>query len=285
MNPSHNPFVKALRLAPLALASLLTAASVNAADPAPADASVEEYPASQVDLRLGGFLLTNINTTLSLTGSGGNGGTIIDFGDTLGGETSVNIFRADVDWNISGPHLVQGSWYNIDLSGHKVISKEIDFGDEVFPINATVDSQMRSQVYKVSYGYTFHEGEKHEFTGLIGVHVMTLETGLSAANLGKAERFEVTAPLPAFGVGWTAHWARNFQTRAVVQYFGISVDDKIEGSFVDALFAAEYRMTNHFSFGVGYNYFKLDVDAHKGPLTLSADYQYDGFLVYIGAHF
>jgi len=285
MNPLHNSFVKITRLAPLALAALLASAPARSDEAPPASAPVLEYPAHDIDLRLGAFLVTNIDTTISLTGPNGGGGTLIDFGDTLGGETSVNVFRADLDWNISGPHLVQGSWYDIDLSGHKVISKEIDFGDEVFPINATVDSKLRTQIYKVSYGYTFHRGEKHEFTGLIGVHIMSLETALSAANLGKVERFDVTAPLPAFGIGWTAHWLRNFQTRVVVQYFGISYDDKIEGQFVDALFAAEYRMTNHFSAGVAYNYFKLDVDAHRGPLTLSIVDKYDGFLLYLGAHF
>jgi hypothetical protein len=283
MNPSHNPFVKTLRLAPLALASLLAAASVNAADPA--DASIEEYPAHTVDLRLGAFLVTDINTTISLTGANGGGGTLVDFGDTLGGETSINVFRADVDWMVSGPHLVQGSWYDLNLSGHKVIDRDIEFGDETFPVNATVDSGLRTQIYKVSYGYTFHRGQKHEFTGTIGAHIMSLETFISAPNLGKVERFDVTAPLPAFGIAWTAHWLRNFQTRAHIQYFGISVDDKVEGKFVDALVAAEYRMTNHFSFGVGYNYFKLDVDAHRGPLTLSITDTYDGFLIYLGAHF
>jgi hypothetical protein len=282
MNPTHNLLVKIVRLAPLALAAVLATAPALAADPA---APVEAFPNEKFTLRLGAFLVTDIDTTIGLRTDGGMGGDIISFGDTLGGETSVNVFRADADWYVSGPHLVQGAWYDINLTGHRTISREIEWGDEVFPINATVDSEFRTQIYKLSYGYTFHRSQKHEFTGLIGAHVMSLETSLAATNLGKVERFDVTAPLPAFGLGWTAHWTPRFQTRAVVQYFGISYEDKIEGQFIDLLLAAEYRINKNFSAGVGYNYFDLDVDAHRGPLTLSLTNSYNGFLIYLGAHF
>lgn len=290
MNPSHAQFVKIIRPALLALASLLLAGQAQSAEPAaaepvPASFPREAFPETKLSLRLGAFLVTNIDTTISLTTDGGLGGEIIDFGDTLGGETSVNVFRIDADWYVAGPHLVQGAWYDINLTGHRTIDRDIEFGDETFPINATVDSQMRTNIYKLSYGYTFHRGQRHELTGLIGVHVMSLETGLSATNLGRVERFEVTAPLPAFGIGWTAHWTPRFETRAIVQYFGISVDDKIEGNFVDVLLAAEYRLNKHFSVGAGYNYFDLEVDAHKGPLNLGVSDKYDGFLVYVGVHF
>lgn len=289
MNQSHNAFVKLTRLAPLALASLLASVPAWSQEPGTATSSsypVEAFPEEKFALRLGAFLVTDIQTTIGLRNNNtGQGGDFIDFGHTLGGETSVNVFRADADWYFSGPHLVQGSWYDIKLSGHRTLDREIHWGDETFPISATLDSEFRTQIYKLSYGYTFHQGDRHEFTALIGAHIMSLETSISAPNLGRAERFDVTAPLPALGLGWNAHWTPRFQTRATVQYFGISIDDKVEGQFIDLLFAAEYRLNKNFSLGAGYNYFDLDVDAHKGPLTLSVTDSYQGFLVYLGLHF
>jgi len=289
MTPSHTPFGKILRPSLLALASLFLAGQARSAESAtavPTSYPVEAFPEEKFALRLGAFLVTDIQTTFGLHNDNtGQGGDFIDFGDTLGGETSVTVFRADADWYVSGPHLVQGSWYDINLTGHRTLSREIHWGDEVFPVSATLDSGFRTQIYKLSYGYTFHRNERHEFTALIGAHIMSLETALSAPNLGRAERFDVTAPLPAIGLGWNAHWTPRFQTRATVQYFGISLDDKIEGHFVDALFSAEYRLTKNFSLGAGYNYFELDVEAHKAPLTLSVTDSYQGFLVYVGVHF
>lgn len=286
MNKSHNTFVKLTRLAPLALASLLVTVPARSAEEAPSSYPVEAYPEEKFALRLGAFLVTDIETTIGLRNNNtGNGGDFINFGETLGGETSVNVFRADADWYFTGPHLLQASWYDINLSGHKTLTRDIHWGDEVYPISATLESGFRTQIYKLSYGYTFHQGERHEFTALIGAHIMSLDTNLTAPNLGKAERFDVTAPLPALGLGWTAHWTPRFLTRANAQYFGISVDDKIEGQFIDLLLVAEYRFNKNFSLGGGYNYFDLDIDAHKGAFTLSATDSYQGFLVYVGFHF
>jgi hypothetical protein len=286
MNLLHTSFVKITRLAPLALASLLAAGPARAAEAAPDPVPVEAFPADTFLLRTGAFLVTNIDTRLSLTTDSGGGGTIIDFGDTLGGETSATIFRVDADWYVGGPHRVQGAWYDINLKGHRVIDREIHFGDETYPINAEVDSSFRTSIYKLSYGYTFHKGRKHEFTGLIGAHVMRLSTSLTVSSLGTAEGFDVTAPLPAFGLGWTAHWTDRLQTRVVAQYFGISLDEKeISGHFLDLLFAVEYRLSRHWSVGAGYNRFDLDIEASRGPLTLQVEDSYDGFLAYFGVHF
>ncbi|MEJ1972520.1 MAG: hypothetical protein WDM96_08715 [Lacunisphaera sp.] len=285
MNLLHTSFSRSLRLAPLALA-LFLAGSLRADEtPAPA-VPVETTEPDHFSLRLGAFAISNVDTRMSLTTASGQGGTLVDFANMLGGETSATIFRADADWYIAGPHRVEGSWYDINLTGSRVISQEIHFGDQTYPINAQIDSHFRTEIYKLSYGYTWWKGQKHELTGLIGAHIMSLDTGLVATNLGKAESFNVTAPLPAFGLGWTAHWTDRFETRAMIQYFGISLEEKkISGHFFDALFAAEYRLTHTFSVGAGYNRFDLHADVTRGPLTLNLTDAYNGFLVYLGAHF
>jgi len=302
MNPLSTSLARSLRLAPCTLALLLAVAlradepsAPPAVAPVPPAASAEKpapvLPAESTQseklvFRLGAFAVTNIDTTMSLTSSGGQGGTVIDFGNTLGGDTSVTIFRADADWFISGPHSLAASWYDINLTGHRVIDREIHWGDNVYPINADIDSSFRTSIYKLSYGYTWRKGEKHEITGLIGAHIMRLSTKLSITNVGSSEGLSVTAPLPAFGLGWTAHWTDRFDTRATVQYFGISLDEQqISGHFYDVLLAAEYRVSSHFSVGAGYNRFDLNADVTRGPLTLSVKDAYNGFLIYLGAHF
>ena len=214
MNLLHTSF-PSLRLAPLALA-LLAAGSARAADTATPATPPAETPAPAVPvettepekfaLRLGAFAISDVDTRMSLTTKGGQSGTLIDFAHMLGGETSSTIFRADADWYISGPHRVEGSWYDINLTGSRTISEEIHFGDQTYPINAQINSHFRTKIYKLSYGYTWNKGRKHELTGLIGAHIMSFDTGLELAGHGSAQSFSVTAPLPAFGLGWTAHW-------------------------------------------------------------------------------
>lgn len=283
MKPLH-PSTRILRPA-IAAVSLLACLATTRADDA---AAVPVEEADTVSLKLGMFMVTDINTKLSLRTDSGGGGTLIDFGDTLGGETSADIFRFDVNWTIKGPHHLLGSWYDINLDGHRVIDRQINWGDQTYPVNATVDSSFDTSIYKISYGYTFRRGQMHEYSALVGLHVMRLGTRLSLAGSSSSastEGFDVTAPLPAFGLAWTAHWTDRIQTQAIIQYFGISLDDKIEGHFMDFLVSAEYRLSKHFSLGAGFNRFDLDVDATRGPLTLSLENTYNGFLLYVGAHF
>jgi hypothetical protein len=304
---SHSRFVRACAL--LCATLLLPVAahtaepSTAAEPPATAEPSAALVPVETLskpdpwDLRLGAFLVTDANTDLRLGTTNGEHGTDLSFADNLGGETSVNVFRADVDWHFSGPHQFSASWYDIDLTGHRVIDRDIDWGDHHFSADADVRSKFRTQIYKFSYGYTFLRGERHEITALIGVHVMTLDTSLSVSGTatgnsgsvsGAAETggFNITAPLPAFGVGWRARWTDRISTTAAFQYFGISLEDnKYSGHFTDFIVAGEYRVSRHWGLGAGYNRFELKADFKREPLVLSVIDKYNGFLIFVAAHF
>jgi hypothetical protein len=294
-----------VRACALLSATLLLPAAARAADqpaapvpaqqpaaPVPADQSATLVPVEALpkpdpwDLRLGAFLVTGANTDLRLGTTNGEHGTDISFADTLGTETAVNVFRADADWHFSGPHEFSASWYDIDLTGHRPIDVDITWGDDHFEAHTDIRSEFRTQIYKFSYGYTFLRGQRHEITALLGAHIMTLQASLSASGIGESEGFKVTAPLPAFGVAWRAHWTDKISTTASFQYFGISLEDnKYSGHFTDFLLAGEYRLSRHWGLGGGYNRFDLKADFKREPLVLSVIDKYNGFLVYIAAHF
>ncbi len=287
---------RSLRTCALLSATLLLPVAAYTADqsttPVPAEQTATAVPVETLpkpdpwDLRLGAFLVTDANTDFRLGTVNGEHGTEISFADNLGGETSVTVFRGDADWHFSGPHQLSASWYNIDLTGHRPIDIDITWGDRHFEAHTDIRSEFRTQIYKLSYGYTFLRGERHEITALIGAHVMTLSTSLSATGVGGTEGFKVTAPLPAFGVGWRARWTDRISTTASVQYFGISLEDnKYSGHFTDVLLAGEYRVSRHWGLGAGYNRFELKADFKRDPLVLSVLDKYNGFLIYVAAHF
>src|SRR6185503_14731733 len=156
-----------------------------------------------------------------------------------------------------------------------------DFGDHTYPINSTISSQFRTNIYKISYQYTWHRDEKHEFTALLGLHIMRFSTSLSATGVGSTEGFSVTAPLPSFGLGWRAKWTDRFSTRASVQYFGISLEGgKYSGHFTDVLIAGEYAIWQSGGIGVGYNRFDLSAEL-KQTRKLTVDYSYNGLMAYV----
>jgi hypothetical protein len=282
----------------IALALLLVAsgtlvhAQVAPAATAPAPAA----PAANLDtsgtiyepftIRLGGFLLSNINTTLSLSNSSGQVGDEIDFVNALGGKDSLNVFRADAEWQFAAKHKVQLAFFDINLEASKSISKEIHWGDQVFPVNATLNSQFKTTVYKLNYGYIFHKTAKHEVSFLAGLHITSITTGLSMPNLGKAEKVSVTAPLPVFGFEWKAQLAEKLTSYMSYQYFGLSYDDKYKGSLSDFQALLDYHFTPNWSLGAGFNRYVMNARVKsERDLELKLKHNYNGLLLFVSTSF
>jgi hypothetical protein len=240
-------------------------------------------------VRLGAFALTDINISISATPvSASIPGTSIDFVDVLGGDRTLTVFRADASWRFWRGNGIDFSWYDIDMRGRRTINAEIRFGDRVYPINSTIDSRVRTNIYKFDYSYTFRRDKPHQFSALIGAHIMRVQTSLSASGsmFQSEESFSATAPLPSFGLGWKARWTDRFSSQVIVQYFGISLEeDKYSGHFVDFLAAAQYRFSQRFGIGAGYNLFKLNAQFKGKRLILDFDQGYNGLLTYLFAEF
>jgi hypothetical protein len=232
------------------------------------------------EIRLGGFLISDIGIKLGLSTISGSRAGEIDFADVLGGDTTLNVFRADARWNFKGGHGLDFSWYDIDLQGHRTIDRTIDFGDQEFPINTNVDSRVRTNIYKVSYGYTFWREKPHSLTALIGAHITRIQTKLSAASINRESEFNATAPLPTIGLGWNARWTDKLTSRVVVQYFGVSLESKYSGHLVDSLAVVQYRLTRNFGLGTGYNRFDMNAEFEGRFLRLEFKHNYSGWLAY-----
>lgn len=265
--------MKSLRpLVPLMFFLLVASTSHGATSPSVAP--------DRSDLRLGAFALSDVNVRFRLSSPSNPAGTDLDFARDLGGERSISVFRADATWNLVGRHSLDAAWYDVDLRGLRALSFNVQFGDRNYTVGTTVSSRMRANVYKLSYGYAFLQRGRHEIRGLLGVHVMRLETDLATSGGAIAERYEITAPLPSLGLEWKANWTDRLSTRVSAQYFGLATENDSSGHFIDALAALEYRFTEHTGLGGGFNRFKLSADFRSNGRVFAADYSYNGVLAY-----
>jgi hypothetical protein len=257
----------------------------------PADQSATTLPAAlperdRFSLRLGAFLLSSIETTLSLSDSNGQIGDNVDFGRTLGADDSLNVFRADAEWNFAAKHKVQFSYFDINLTSKKVIDTSFEWGDQVYPVSATVNSHFNTTVYKLDYGYTFYRNQTHEINGLIGVHVTQFETGIGLDGTAVAENFSATAPLPLFGVEWKARLSEKLTSQVAYSYFGISLDDRYSGNLSDFQALLDYSLSRHWSVSAGYNRYTLraSVKGSRGR-ELTMRHSYNGLMVFLSTNF
>jgi hypothetical protein len=251
---------------------------------APAWAEEEQFP-DHFMLRVGGYAVGNASTTARLDSNRLPVGAYIDFSDDLGGEKSTTAGRVDGLFRFNDKHGIGFSWYALKLNGSRSLDRDINWGDQTFPIHARVDSEIKFDVYKLNYQYSLFHNEKAELGVLFGFHVMRTSAGISAIGINKSQSESVTAPLPVWGLFGEYKFTPRFSAYYNYQMFFISYDDKIKGGLQDFLVGMEYRVLRNVALGAAYNRFSLNAEAKGDTTTLSLDTNWNGGLLYAAVYF
>ena len=198
----------------------LDGSSRTVGSPAPDSAQADENNNpldSTLVVDLGGFFLsTDINVRLD--GEETNQvGDEIDYDDTFG-VGDFERFRLDAMWRIKGKHSVRGTYFSNDRSASNELSRDINFGDETYPVGATVSARSKLEVLQLSYDYVFKRKENYELAAGIGVHMLDISLGLDAtvtaaggsAQRELSERGATAAPLPTLGFRGVWRLPHNF---------------------------------------------------------------------------
>ncbi|PHR59592.1 MAG: hypothetical protein COA44_01230 [Arcobacter sp.] len=240
-------------------------------------------------IRIGGYLLSDNETTLSAT-TPYLVGAKINLKDDLGMETKTNVFRLDGHYRFSDVHKVEFAYYSINTRGSNTISKDLNFDGATYQAGANINSYLDMDIYKLNYAYSFYHNEKVELSIGAGLHFMDISTGLSGNAVidnqpasFRSESVDVLAPLPVIGFDLDYAVSPRFHIRGSIDYFGISID-KYSGSFTDVLISADYQAFDNFGMGLGLNVTNLDAkvdDTTKYELNQTIT----GFLAYLSYNY
>jgi hypothetical protein len=245
----------------------------------------EEQLSDRFMLRLGGYYVKNADTILRLDANNLPVGTYIDFHDTLGGDTTSTVFRADGLFRFNDKHALELSWYNLKFTGVRQLSKDIIWNNQTYTASTVVDSKIKFDIYKLNYQYSVYHSKDVELGGLIGFHVMRTFAGISASGVNEAQSQAVTAPLPVWGIFADYNFTPRFSVYYNYQVFFIDYQDKARGGMQDTLFGLEYRLFRHFALGAAYNRFNLNMELKGDKATLNLDTGWNGGMLYGSLYF
>ncbi len=228
----------------------------------------QRYDDSETDrfsLRLGSFSLQDSNTVIRVDSADGVLGTVINFEETLDVESRTDVARLDGYYRFNPRHRIDFSYFDIERDGSATLLDDIDFDDETFLAGARVDTVYNTEIFKVSYSYSFIHVEQYEFGVGIGLHTTNLEASLDVPDIGQKEDAEGTAPLPVFNFrgrfNFTPKWSAQFKFEWFILEF-----DEYEGSFTDSLLTIEHQTFKNVGFGIGVNRLNLEVEATADDL-------------------
>ena len=217
----------------------------------------ESNPVPRLHVGVGGYLLTNFDSGVMLEGTSSGAGIILNPREALDLEFENTVFRFDSLYRFTPNHSIAFSWYRITSSGEKTLKDEIEWGDEVIPVGASVTTTLKYDIYKLGYRWSFHHSDKVELAVGAGLHTTQLTLNLDArTTIGDLDTQDVntTVPLPVlmFSLGYQIndHWRWSLDN----EWFSLDFGD-LEGLYIDSTLRLEHRIwkTVHLGAGLGSN--------------------------------
>ena len=240
--------------------------------------------------RVGAYIL-NSSTSARVDGREGNFGSRLDFEDDLGLDEEKETLLTGFRWRFRDRHFLEFEYFKLKRFGQKRIEAEITFRDEVFPVGANLDSSFTTEVTRASYGYRVVKRDNWGLAISGGVHVTRLNARLEGlvfdnveTPIGSRQVASVTAPLPVLGLSGARRLGEKWVLVAKGQVFFLEVDD-VKGGITHGAAYLEHNTFRNVGFGVGYDWFDIDVDTTDTNWRGSADVQFKGPVIFIQASF
>jgi hypothetical protein len=213
-------------------------------------------------------------------------GTVVSFERDLGLEDSQTVRRLGLQWRPLTRHELTWVDFSADRNGFEQIDREIQFGDDTYPIRALVTSELDIGYTSVSYTYWARLTERNGIGVSIGVAGLSFDASVIAETEDQtvtfSERAATDVPVALAGLqGRVALMDRLHAEGSVSTLPRVT----IEGYTGDALTGnarLEYRALPWLGIGAAYSYFRLNVDvAQTDELHGSLDMTIQGPEAYL----
>ncbi len=243
-----------------------------------------------MEIQVGTALFANFDTVLRLDSPILGVGVPIDFEDDLGFEDRANLFRLDLRYKLGRRHRFDISSFSITRRANLKLEKDIQIGDQIFPINLDVSVALTTNIYKGAYRYLFAMGDGWDVSASLGLHTFGLGLNISEyATTGRESSENLTLPLPVVGLGGNYAFSESLRLGASAEIFGIKIDT-FKGYLVDIRLSLDWDIWDHVGAGIGWNGFVMDLeikDEILGGDLLRGNfvYKYQGLLVYLRIFF
>ena len=262
-----------------------------ASAPARSQARYEEHDTlERFYLRLGGFNQRDIDSTLRIDSKILGLGTIVDLENDLAMEDEVTVARIDGFYRFNKRHRLGWTWYRTRREGTAIAVRDIQIGDEIFPVGAEINSHLDFETYKVGYSWSFINVKKYEFYIGAGLDASRVSLKFTGETLTGEEvetldyRQRSTLPLPTVAFGGRFNITDKFKLRFRTEVFSLEFGE-FEGTWRDTLLLGEYNFGKNVGAGGGLNFYDINLKLERDSLRGVFDTSYTGFLLYLKTYF
>lgn len=255
-----------------------------------AQAAVDDVPTNpaltdRFFIGLGAYLPKS-STTARLNPSSGGVGASFDFERALGLEDQKGVPTVMGRIRLGERWRIEAEYFELNRRGTRTLDQQISWGDQTYPVGATVDSRLDFADTRVSAGYSFFKRQDKEVGIALGFHVARYDANLSGSvqNATRAQGAAITAPLPLLSVFGTFALTDQWSIGARLDRFSLSYD-QYDGSITSMAMDLLYQPFRHLGFGLGYRSLFVELEATKPSWNGRIEQSYQGPTVYVTGSF
>jgi len=219
----------------------------------------------QFDLRIGGFR-DMIDTKVVRDTSDGIPGFETDIEEFLGASDQKTVMQIDATVRIGHYHRLEFGYFKIGRDSTRILSDDLNFGDLMFPAGTELDTRIEARVIRFGYAYSLVRNAQFEFGVMAGIHLIDLETDITADSSNQNVRSDVGTPLPVIGAHASIFLGEKTTLGAKLQLFRTDFDS-YEGALNFGSIELQRQLGKNVSIGLGYNFYGLKLSSRDSDVN------------------
>ena len=271
---------------------ILVAAALAAATPAEAQRSFEPL-FDKFNFRLEGSWV-GLKTEIRLDSKTLGEGTTLSFEDDLDLRSNKTIPSLAFEWQIARKHRLGVRWQDISRDSSAQALNEIQWGDEIIPIDATITLAFDTTQAFIDYTYFPWVKERWGAGFGFGLRVFDVyaELNWEEETIGSGgDNIDGIAPLPYFYFEYRRLFSERWRFMTGLGWLSVKIDDIKGGQWIGRA-TMEYLIGRRWAVGGGFNLSTVGVDwvglkdeEGNPELTAAIDLDFDDISVFARVRF
>jgi hypothetical protein len=275
--------------------SLLVALSIlllSVAVPAQAQRSFEPL-FDKFNVKLEGSWIA-LNTEIGLDSETLGTGTTLNFEDDLGLSSGETVPSLAFEWQIARKHRLAVRWQDISRDSSAQALTQIQWGDEVIPVDAAITLAFDLTQYYVDYSYYPWVTDRWAAGFGLGLRWLDLYTELrwEEQTIGEGgDKVDASAPLPYLYFEYRRLLSDRWRLIAGVGWLSLTIDDISGGQYIGRA-SIEYLAGRRWAFGASFNLSNVNADVENleddegnPEFTARVDMDLNDFSVFVRLRF
>ena len=203
-----------------------------------------------------------LNTEIALDSETLGEGVILNFEDDLDLASSKTIPTLAFEWQIARRHRLAVRWQDITRDSTAQALTEIQWGDEIIPVDAAITLAADSTQYYIDYSYYPWVKERWAAGFGLGIRWIDLfvELRWQEQTVGEGgNKIDAAVPLPYLYFEYRRVFSDHWRFIAGLGWLSLTIEDFSGGNYVGRA-SIEYLLGKRWSFGGALNLSNINVD-------------------------